>query len=232
MERACGTLLAGQGEHERSAPASLTKVITALVVMDRVALTDQVTSDVSATKMKGSSVMGLEPGMRLSVKDLLYGLMLRSGNDAALVLAKHSAGSVPTFVEAMNLKAQALGLNDTHFTNPHGLDSPLLYSSPFDMAQAGRVLLDNPVLAKMSSTPEYQPAWDKPAIRNGNKLLAGYTGAYGVKNGYTENAHQTMVAAAQRDGRDVIVSLFGSTDRYADAKLLLDWAFEHTQPAC
>jgi D-alanyl-D-alanine carboxypeptidase len=232
MERACGTLLAGQGEHERAAPASLTKIITALVVMDRVALTDQVTSDVSATKMKGSSVMGLEPGMRLSVKDLLYGLMLRSGNDAALVLAKHSAGSVPAFVEAMNLKTQALGLNDTHFTNPHGLDAPLLYSSPFDMAQAGRVLLDNPVLAQMSSTPEYQPAWNKPAIRNGNKLLASYTGAYGVKNGYTENARQTMVAAAQWGGRDVVVSLFGSTDRYADAKLLLDWAFEHTQPAC
>jgi D-alanyl-D-alanine carboxypeptidase len=232
LERSCGTVLGGFAEHERLAPASLTKIITALVVVERVPLTDGVVSDVSASGMKGSSVMGLEPGDRLSVNDLLYGLMLRSGNDAALVLAKHTAGTVDAFVALMNAKAREIGLQDTQFTNPHGLDSPGLYSTSYDMAQAGRALLQNPVLARMSSTPEYQAAWDKPPMRNGNKLLKSFEGAYGVKNGYTENARQTLVAAAQRDGRDIVVSLFGSPDRYTDARALLDWAFTSTHPAC
>lgn len=231
VERSCGALIWGKQEHERLPPASLTKIITALVVRDRLPLDETVESDVSASKMRGSSVMGLEPGMRLTVTDLLYGLLLRSGNDAALVLAQSAGGSQEQFVEEMNQKAADLGLRDTHFTNPHGLDNPALYSSAFDMAQAGMAFLADPVLAGMSSTAEYTPAWSGPALRNGNKLLKRYEGAFGVKTGYTEAAHQTFVGAAQRDGRDIIVSLFGSGDRYADATLLLDWAFANP-PAC
>jgi D-alanyl-D-alanine carboxypeptidase len=231
VERSCGALIWGKQEHERLPPASLTKIVTALVVRDRLALDEAVESEVSASKMRGSSVMGLEPGMRLSVTDLLYGLLLRSGNDAALVLARNAGGSTERFVEEMNQKAGELGLRDTHFTNPHGLDNPGLYSSAFDMAQAGMAFLADPVLAGMSSTAEYAPAWSGPALRNGNKLLKRYEGAFGVKTGYTEAAHQTFVGAAHRDGRDVIVSLFGSKDRYADAILLLDWAFANP-PAC
>jgi D-alanyl-D-alanine carboxypeptidase len=225
VERSCRALVWGKQEHESLPPASLTKIVTALVVRDRLALDASVESDVSAVKMKGSSVMGLEPGMRLSVSDLLYGLLLRSGNDAALVLARAASGSDEAFVAEMNRKADVLGLRDTHFTNPHGLDNPDLHSSAFDMAQAGLAFLADPVLAGMSSTPEYAPAWDGPALRNGNKLLKRYEGAFGVKTGYTEAADQTFVGAAQRDGREIIVSLFGSKDRYADATALLDWAF-------
>jgi D-alanyl-D-alanine carboxypeptidase len=231
VERSCGALIWGKAEHERLPPASLTKIVTALVVRERLSLDATVESDVSASKMRGSSVMGLEPGMRLSVTDLLYGLLLRSGNDAALVLARNAGGSTERFVAEMNQKADELGLRDTHFTNPHGLDNPALYSSAFDMAQAGMALLADPVLAGMSSTAEYAPAWSGPALRNGNKLLKRYEGAFGVKTGYTEAAHQTFVGAANRDGRDVIVSLFGSKDRYGDATLLLDWAFANP-PAC
>jgi D-alanyl-D-alanine carboxypeptidase len=235
IERECGTLLWGKGENEALPPASITKIITALVVVESVGLDEMAVSTVSGSAMKerGSSVMGVEPGMELSVRDLLYGLMLKSGNDAALVLAEHVGhGSVETFVEAMNAKAAALGMTNTHFANPHGLDNREHYSSAADMAKAGVALLANPVLAEISVAPEYHPEWDGSNLRNGNKLLDRYDGAYGIKIGYTRRANQTIVAAAEHDGRHIIVSLFGSEDRYTDSAELLDWAFTKTEPAC
>jgi D-alanyl-D-alanine carboxypeptidase len=224
-----------ENENERLPPASLTKIVTALAVVDSVSLDDVAESNVSAAKMKerGSSVMGVEPGMQLSVLDLLNGLLLKSGNDAALVLAEHAgSGSVEAFLVAMNAKAQELGMTNSYFTNPHGLDQVGHYSSALDMAKAGAALLDDPVLSEISATPEYWPHWSGPSMRNGNKLLQRYPGAYGVKIGYTNDAGQTIVAAAERGGRHVIVSLFGSEDRYTETVLLLDWAFGKTSSAC
>jgi D-alanyl-D-alanine carboxypeptidase len=235
IERACGTLVWGENETERLAPASLTKIVTALVVRDMVSLNDEAESHVSAAEMKerGSSVMGVEAGMRLSVLDLLNGLLLKSGNDAALVLAEHAgAGSIQAFLDAMNQKAEALGMADSHFSNPHGLDQSGHYSSALDMAKAGQAFLEDPVLAEIAVTDEYWPDWEGSSLRNGNKLLQRYPGSYGVKIGYTKRADQTIVAAAERDGRHVIVSVLGSTDRYADATVLLDWAFTKTSPTC
>jgi D-alanyl-D-alanine carboxypeptidase len=238
LERSCGATLAVKNERERLPPASITKIITALVVSDRSALDAMVNIEVSGKEMakRGSSVMGIEPGMRLSVTDLLYGLFLPSGNDAALALAAHVSGDVDSFVSLMNEKATQLGMNDSHFANPHGLDARDHLSSALDMANAGRALLDNQILAKISAAPAYipttqagMPGW---TLENGNKLLKTYPGAFGIKIGYTSKAKQTIVAAAERNGRQIIVSLLGADNRYADSTALLDWAFTKTTTAC
>ncbi len=176
--------------------------------------------------------MGLAPGQRLTVRDLLYGLLLPSGNDAALQLAEHVSGSVPAFVELMNQKAAQLGLEDSHFTNPHGLHDPAHYTSAYDIAMLGAELLKNPDLAEIVRTQTHQPAWDGPELKNINLLLGLYPGAIGVKTGFTDEAGKTIVAAAERDGRRIVVSLLHSEELYVDAPLLLDWAFSSVAPAC
>jgi D-alanyl-D-alanine carboxypeptidase (penicillin-binding protein 5/6) len=235
MEPSCSALLYTKEPHQRLAPASLTKIVTALVADDHARFDEMVDIDVNSALMQvsnGSSVMGLQPGQRLSMQDLLYGLLLPSGNDAALAIGEHVGGTVPAFVQMMNLKVAELGLHNTHFTNPHGLDEQGLYTSAFDIAVLGRKLLSRPELAAIVSTKTYQPGWDGPPVWNGNKLLYEYPGAIGVKTGYTAAAGQSIVAAAERDGRTIVVSLLGSWDRYVDATALFDWAFAHTTPAC
>jgi D-alanyl-D-alanine carboxypeptidase len=230
IEAECGAVLYQMNGRSRLPPASLTKIMTALIVAERADPDDVVRITVNGPELSlatDSTVMGIEPGQRLTVRDLLYGLLLRSGNDAALQLAQYAAGTVPRFVEMMNERAAELGLSDTHFTNPHGLDDPQLYTSALDIARLGGELLARPELAEIVRTRAYQPGWDGPALENMNLLLGFYPGAVGVKTGYTDLAGQTIVAAASREGRTVIVSVLGSTfDIYADAAALLDWAFE------
>ena len=236
VEEPCGGTLFEQNAHLSVPPASLTKIMTALVTVEHTGLDEIVEIDVNGPELSletDTTVMGIEPGMRLTVRDLLYGLLLASGYDAAIQLAEHVAVSVPAFVRMMNEKAAALGLADTHFTNPHGLDDAALYSSAYDMVKLGRELLENPELAGIVQTQTYQPAWDKPALQNLNLLLGFYEGAIGVKTGYTDLAGQTIVAAAERDGRRIIASVMGArTDIYADASGLLEWAFSETDSAC
>lgn len=234
VERACGNLIWGLNEDEQRAPASLTKIVTAIAIVDSLSLDETAYVNVSGSQMRarGSSVMGVEPGQRYTVRDLVYGLMLRSGNDAALVLAEHAGrGDRDAFMAAMNAKAAELGMSRSNFANPHGLDANGHYSTPLDMAKAGIALLERPFLAEMSEVPTYQPERGA-SMQNGNRLLVSYEGAYGVKIGYTGNARQTIVAAAERDGRHIIVSLFGSTDRYGATAQLLDWAFDNTRSTC
>lgn len=235
IEDSCGALLYGRDADRRLPPASLAKIATALVAVERVDPSEMVEVRVNSGLLAASTastVMGLEPGLRLSMRDLLYGLLLPSGNDAAIAIAEEVGGSVPAFVELMNRKAEELGLRNTHFANPHGLDEPGLYSSAFDIAMLGRALLAQPELAAIVRTKSYQPAWDGPQLWNGNELLDLYPEAVGVKIGYTEKAGQTIVAAAERDGRRLIVSVLGSWDRYGDAIALFEWAFANTAPAC
>ena len=236
LEEPCGSTLFEQNSHLSVPPASLTKIMTALVAADHADLNDMVRIDINGPELSletDSTVMGIEPGMTLSMRDLLYGLLLASGYDAAIQIAEHVAGTVPAFVRLMNEKAAAMGLTDTHFTNPHGLDDPALYTSAHDIAALGRELLGNPDLAEIVRTRAYQPAWDKPAIENLNLLLGFYEGAIGVKTGYTDLAGQTIVAAAERNGRRIIVSVMGAkTEIYADASGLLEWAFTETDSTC
>jgi len=234
LEAPCGALLYGKSEHASLPPASLTKIVTALAAIGRVNLDDTVEVDLSARELKSStrsSVMGLEPGMTVTVRDLLYGLFLPSGNDAAIILAEHVSGDVDSFVGLMNEEAASLGLNDSRFSNPHGLDSSGLRSSAYDMAVAGMEMMKNPTLAEMSAAPSYVLDGGL-TLNNGNRLLSSYPGAYGVKIGYTNRAKYTIVAAASQGGRDLYAAVLGSEDLYEETARLLDWAFEATQPTC
>jgi D-alanyl-D-alanine carboxypeptidase len=236
MEEQCGEVVYSRNADVRRAPASITKIMTALVAEENSDLDELIPVTVSGSEYSletDSTVMGIEPGQTLSMRDLLYGLLLPSGNDAALQIADHVAGGMPEFVRLMNEKAAELGLQNTHFANPHGLDDPELYASAYDMAILGRELLRRPVLAEAVKTPAYQPAWEGPAVGNLNQFLGFYPGALGIKTGYTPLAGQTIVAAAEQGGRRLIVTVLGSHwDIYKDASELLNWAFQSTEPAC
>lgn len=234
IDGASGEVLYDQNAHQPRAPASLTKIATALVTLRRAdldALVDVTIDGAALARETDSTVMGLEPGQQMSVRDLLYGLLLPSGNDAALALAEYIAGEPLAFADLMNEEAASLGLSETHFANPHGLDDPAHYTSAYDIAILGRELMAWPELAEIAGTRVYWPTWDGPRIWNGNRLLGAYTGVTGVKTGYTDEAGQTIVAAAERDGVQLVAAVLGSSDVYGDAVKLLDWGFMST-PAC
>jgi D-alanyl-D-alanine carboxypeptidase len=235
LEAPCGALIYGLNEEVELPPASLTKMMTAIVVADEVSLERAVNVRVNSELLvasTGSTVMGLQPGLQMSVRDLLYGLLLASGNDAAIALAQEVGGSEAAFVELMNDTAGDFDLEHTRFTNPHGLDQAGLYMSAEDAARLGSEVLARPDLAAIVGTLHYQPVWDGPEVWNSNELLSLYPEAMGVKIGYTEQAGQTIVAAAERGGRQLIVSVLGAWDRYSDAINLLEWAFANTESAC
>ena len=235
IEEPCGALLYGDSVHTRLAPASLTKVATALVAAERADLSEIVEVRVDGAELAlttDSTVMGLVPGQQLSLRDLLYGLLLPSGNDAALAIAEHVGFTTTAFVDLMNDKVEQLGLSDTHFTNPHGLDELGQYTSAFDIAMLGRELISQPELAAIVRTTTYQPAWDGPPLWNGNRLVYSYPDSLGVKIGYTDEAQQTIVAAAEREGRRLIVSALGSSSIYEDAVALFEWAFASSESVC
>jgi D-alanyl-D-alanine carboxypeptidase (penicillin-binding protein 5/6) len=232
LESACGAEIYGRDEHLELPPASLTKLMTAAVALDQADVNTMITAHVDGAELydqTGSTIMGLKPGMELSLLDLLYGLLLPSGNDAAIAIAEGIGGTQAHFVDMMNEKAKSLALDDTHFTNPHGLYDKNLVSSAYDMAMLARYVMENPTLRTIVSTVSWQPKWDGPELWNGNRLLGEYPGADGVKIGYTEQSQQTIVASATREGRRIIVALMRSQDRYTDSERLLDWAF--TQPS-
>jgi len=236
MEEGCAAVLYSTNSEMRRPPASLTKIMTALVAEEASGMDDLVPIDVDGAEFSletDSTIMGIERGQVLTMRDLLYGLLLPSGNDAAVQIAEHVGGDVPSFLAMMNQKAQELGLENTHFTNPHGLDDDALYTSAYDMAIMGRELLRRPALAEIVGTQAYQPTWDGPAVANLNQLLGFYPGALGVKTGYTPLAGQTIVAAVEQGGRTLIVSVLGSHwDIYKDVSELLNWGFQSTEPAC
>ena len=228
VEGSCGALIYGRDEREPFPPASLTKLMTAAVATDQADVSMMITSRIDGAALydeTGSTIMGLTPGMELSLLDLLYGLLLPSGNDAAITIAEGISGTEDAFVELMNAKAQSLALQDTHFTNSHGLYEEGLTSSARDMAMLARYVMQNADLREIVKTVSWQPAWDGPPIWNGNAFLSEYPGADGVKIGYTEESQQTIVASASRDNRRIIIALLRSQDRYTDAERLFDWAF-------
>lgn len=234
LEPACSALLQERNGSLTLPPASLTKIVTALVTVDHAALDEPVTIDLDGGALSletDATVMGVQPGDPLTVRDLLYGLLMRSGNDAALELAAHVAGDEESFTVLMNEKVAELGLVNSHFTNAHGLHDYRLYSSAIDMTKLGSALLNNATLAEIVRTKTYQPNWDRGPIDNLNLLLNNYPGAIGVKTGFTDVADQTIVAAAERNGRTIIVSILGTAYMYEEAVSLLDWAFS-TEPAC
>lgn len=228
VDATTGRLVAGRNAHERLAPASTTKIATALVALERGDLNQLVPIDVDSRLMYGSSVMGLVPGEVLTLRDLLFGLLLPSGNDAAIAIARHIGGSEERFVALMNAKAAELGLRDTRFANPHGLDEDEHYSSAYDLAHLGRYAMANGTFAHIVATREIEVQGHRSYhMYNTNHLLYRYPGSDGVKTGYTENAMQTLVASAVRDSRRVFVTVIRSRDRVGDTIPLLDHVYEH-----
>jgi len=221
-----GQILWSREANTPIAPASLTKIVTALVVLDHADLTDRVTVRVDSRRMTDSTVMGISPGEELTIEDLLYGMMLPSGNDAALALAEYIAGTREVFGEMMTEKARSLGLTSSSFVNPHGLDAPNHYSSAFDMAMLAREGMKNPIFQQLAAAKHYETSHGKGyELGNLNQLLWRYPGADGVKIGFTNAAGRAIVGSAVKDGHRVYVAMMRSNDTYTDSAHLLDWAF-------
>ena len=192
--------------------ASLTKLMTALLVLEKGDLQSEVV--IQSDDLIGGASMGLVAGEVLTVEELLRGLLIPSGNDAAAALSRHSAGSVTTFVEQMNRRAATLGLTRTHFINPHGLDAEGHHSSVADLLILVKQNWDFPLFREIVGTA--QATIGLHTLRNTNELLGVYDGANGIKTGTTDAAGECLVAGIERDGHQAIGIVLGSTDRYQD----------------
>jgi serine-type D-Ala-D-Ala carboxypeptidase (penicillin-binding protein 5/6) len=224
-----GRLLYAKQADEKTLIASLTKVVTAIVAIESGKLNDTVTISPNAARQEGSSLY-LEAGEQYKLIDLVYGLMLRSGNDAATAIAEHVGGSVEGFAEKMNQLAKKLGLKNTNFSNPHGLDHEQHYSSAHDMAILTAYALKNPVFREIVATktktiPWPGKEWDR-TMRNKNKMLDRYDGADGVKTGYTKKAGRCLISSATRDGRQIAVVVLNDPNDWMDSANLLDYGFQ------
>jgi serine-type D-Ala-D-Ala carboxypeptidase (penicillin-binding protein 5/6) len=208
-------------EHNSSVahpPASLTKLMTALLVLEQGNFDTAVR--IEPEDLIGGATMGLAAGDLVSVTDLLWGLLLPSGNDAAAALARHVGGNVDAFVAAMNSRAQQLGLAQTHFENPHGLDAEGHTSSAADLLTLTRELWQYPLFRSMVGTARV--SWNGRDLLSTNEWLTSFEGVTGVKTGTTDEAGECLVASVERDGRTVLLVIMGSTARYEDAEKLYD----------
>lgn len=200
--------------------ASTTKIMTALVVLDHARLTDTIT--VTAAHMVEGSSMYLKPGETVTVEELLYGLLLCSGNDAALALAD-CCGGLDAFVAAMNGKAAELGMKDTSFANPNGLDDARHYSTARDMALLAAYAAENPTFRRICSTRTATVG--SRTMTNHNKLLSQLEGCIGMKTGYTRAAGRTLVSCAEREGRRLVAVTLCDGNDWADHKALYEMGF-------
>lgn len=216
-----GQVLAQTNANQARPMASTTKIMTALLVFERANLADQVV--ISPTALVGGSTMGLTAGEVVTVEDLLWGLLLNSGNDAAMALAEHVAGSEAAFVALMNQRAAELGMANTRFANPHGLDAPDHASSAYDLWLVTQEALKYPLFREMVATAAYTAAGRQ--LVNQNELLGSYPGADGVKTGTTEAAGQNLVGSVSQDGHRAIAVILGSQDRYSDAAAVFDYFY-------
>lgn len=228
MDGATGAVLFEKNPNQPVAPASLTKIMTTILGIEYGKLDDRPSIDVDARKMVDSTLMGLEPGFDVSVLDLLYGVMLPSGNDAAIAVGRYVAGTDDAFVRMMNQKAAWLGLKNTQFKNPHGLDAVGHYSSPYDMVVMARYAMQYPLFREISAARK----WDiqgtniNYTIPNVNPILTAFPGADGIKTGFTDEAGRCLVGSAVRDGHRVYVAFMKSTAGAGpDGVYLMDWAF-------
>lgn len=222
MDAATGRVLYDRRAEEESLIASTTKIMTALVVCRQCNVLDRVRIPAEAVGIEGSSLY-LREGEVMTVQDLLYGLMLHSGNDAAMALAIYCGGTVEGFVERMNDLARELGLENTHFANPHGLDAPDHHSTAKDLATLAACAMDDPVFRQTVSTKTVTAG--ERSLRNHNKLLWQVEGADGVKTGYTRAAGRILVSSATRDGRRLIAVTINAPDDWKDHAALLEDGF-------
>ena len=224
LDAESGRILYARNENEKRAIASITKLMTALVAAEYLDdLSQTITVRKEWTGIEGTSLY-LKAGEEISLETLLYGLLLHSGNDAAVALAAHCAGDVETFVGWMNQRARDLGMTGTHFSDPSGLGDEGHYSTALDMARLGAACLKNPVVAKIVATKSI--VLEGRSFTNHNKLLWQYEGCTGMKTGYTRQAGRTLVSSAERDGQKLVCVTLSDGNDWADHKALLDYGFE------
>lgn len=226
LESVTGRQLFAREASRRARMASTTKIMTALLICEQCNVLDRMRIPKEAVGIEGSS-MYLKEGEILTLQELLYGLMLSSGNDAAVALAIYCGGTVEGFVDRMNDKARWLGLQNTHFANPNGLDAPDHYSSAEDLAALGAYAMQNPIFAKTVSTKTVQAAGR--SLRNHNKLLWLLPGAEGIKTGYTKAAGRILVSSAQRQGRRLVTATLDAPDDWRDHQSLMEDGFRNFQ---
>ena len=222
-----GRVLYEKNADEQALIASTTKIMTALIVCEQCNVLDRMAIPKEAVGIEGSS-MYLREGEVLTIQELLYGMMLHSGNDAAVALAIYCGGTVEGFAELMNDKAHRLGMEDSHFVNPNGLDAPGHYSTARDMALLASYAMENPIFARTVSAKTV--TMGTRYLKNHNKLLWQIDGADGVKTGFTKAAGRILVSSAVRDNRRIIAVTISAPDDWNDHKLLLEQGFSEFTP--
>ena len=230
-DRASGNILFEKNGQKQTPMASTTKIMTAIVVLENANLNDTVTIDSKAAGTGGSR-LGLNKNDKITVNDLLYGLMLRSGNDAAVALAIHVGGSIDGFAEMMNNKAQEMGLINSHFVVPHGLDNAEHYTTAFELAKMADYALNIEKFKEIVSTKVKSIHINGYAksINNTNQLLGSVSGVYGVKTGFTNGAGRCLVSSCKRDDLDIITVVIGADTtklRTSDTMQLIEYTFNN-----
>lgn len=225
MDAKSERILFEQDIHERRSIASITKLMTALVAVEQMDdIEELVLIRPEWTGIEGSSIY-LKPNETVSMKELLYGLLLQSGNDAATAIAGHIAGSTEAFAALMNERAAQLGMNNSRFANPSGLSDAQHYSTAYDMALLACACLENGVVAEICATQCAQVG--QRTFYNHNKLLHRYEGCIGMKTGYTEQSGRTLVSAAKRNGQMLVCVTLNDSDDWADHERLFDYGYEN-----
>lgn len=224
-------VLFGKEENSKRKMASTTKIMTSIIIIENYNLKDIVEVSKKAAGTGGSR-LGLKSGDKITVNDLLYGLMLCSGNDSAVALAEYAGNSLDGFAELMNKKAESLELNNTHFITPHGLDNDEHFTTAMDLAKLTDYALKNDMFAKIVGTQNYTVTINGNAknINNTNELLGNLDGVYGVKTGFTNGANRCLVTAIKRDNLDIITIVLGADSkklRTQDSIKLINYAFDN-----
>lgn len=222
MELTTRTVLTESNADKRMPMASTTKIMTAIIIAEDCNLDEEITVPDAAVGVEGSSIY-LKKDERIDVRDLLYGLMLRSGNDSAVALAIHHSGSVENFVTVMNERAKRIGADNTNFKNPSGLPDDEHYTTARDLCNIACYAMNNEIFREVVSSKSHVGKFR--SFENKNKMLYRYEGANGVKTGYTLKAGRCLVSSAERDGMDVVTVVLNCYDMYERSSAILDRCF-------
>ncbi len=230
IEATTGRILYQKNAHEKMPMASTTKIMTAIVAIENGNLNDTVVVGPNASGVEGSSIW-LSAGEKMTLSDMLFGLMLASGNDAAVAIAEHVGGSVDAFVDMMNNKAHEIGAYNTHFANPNGLPIDNHYTTAYDLALISAYAMNNDIFREVVKTQYKTLPWEghewNRVVKNKNKILWNYEGGNGVKTGFTEAAGRCLSAAAQREDMQLVSVVLSAPDMFNDCMALMDYGFEN-----
>jgi len=227
LDQSTGDVLYEKNAHNKQQIASITKIMTAIIAIELGQMNEETKTSRRAIYTEGSSIY-LEQGEKMTIEDLLYGLMLRSGNDAAVAISEHIGGSVEGFVHLMNEKAKWLGMTNTQFANPHGLTDEDHYSTAYDMAILMQYAMANEEFRKISGTTSYQAENRTYYWQNKNKFLTKYYEySTGGKTGFTKKSGRTLITTAKKDNVELIAVTLNAPDDWNDHTVLYEWGFEN-----